>query len=100
MGIAPKLSSFSIPLGATINMDGCAIFYGMSCIMLLKMYNIEIDMNAIFTLFVSIFTISIGTPGIPGSAIVCIAAILSVFGIPIEAAAILFGIFPLLDRII
>ena len=99
LGISPKLSSFSIPIGATVNMDGGSIFLGMSCIIFLKMYGIEIDANTLFTLFVSIYTISVGTPGIPGSGVVCVGVILAAFGIPLEATAMLFGIYPIIDRI-
>ncbi len=99
IGISPKISSFSIPIGATINMDGTGIFYSTTCIMLLKMYGVEIDSAAIFTLLLAIFTVSIGTPGIPGGAVVLMAAIVGMFGVPAEAIAIILGISPLEDRI-
>ena len=99
IGISPKISSFSIPIGATINMDGTAIFYSTTCTMLLKMYGVEIDSAAIFTLLLAIFTVSIGTPGIPGGAVVLMAAIVGMFGVPAEAIAIILGISPLEDRI-
>ena len=98
LGVSPKMASFSIPLGATINMDGTTIFYGMACSMIMKMYGIEIDANAIFILLVSIYTISVGTPGIPGGAVVLMAAILGNFGIPAEAVTIVVGIYPIEDR--
>mgnify|MGYP002623660083 CR=1 FL=1 len=99
IGISPKISSFSIPIGATVNMDGTAIFYSTTCIMLLKMYGVEIDSAAIFTLLLAIFTVSVGTPGIPGGAVVLMAAIVGMFGVPAEAVAIVFGISPIEDRI-
>lgn len=99
LGISPKLSSFSIPIGATVNMDGTSILYSTSCIMLLKMYGVEIDSTAIFSLLITIFTLSIGTPGIPGGAIVLIAAILGIFGVPAEASAVVMGIYPMMDRL-
>lgn len=100
LGISPKLSSFSIPIGATVNMDGCGIYYAMVGIMFLKMYGVEIDYNVICTLFLTVFTISVGTPGVPNVLVVCTGAIISAFGIPVSAAAILFGICPIIDRII
>ncbi len=99
IGISPKISSFSIPIGATVNMDGTGIFYSTTCIMLLKMYGVEIDSAAIFTLLLAIFTVSVGTPGIPGGAVVLMAAILGMFGVPAESVAIIFGISPIEDRI-
>ena len=98
LGISPKLSSFSIPLGTTINMDGTAIYYGMACMMILKMYNVEMDFNTFFTLLISMFTISIGASGVPG-AVLSVAAILGVFGIPIEATVIILGVDSLIDRV-
>lgn len=100
LGISPKLSSFSIPIGATVNMDGCGIYYAMVCIMFLKMYGVDIDYNEICALFLAVFTISVGTPGVPNVFVVCTAAILSAFNIPINATAILFGIAPILDRMV
>ena len=99
VGISPKISSFSIPIGATINMDGTAIFYSATGIMLLKMYGVEIDSAAIFALVLAIFTVSVGTPGIPGGGIVLMAAIVGMFGVPAEAIAITLGIAPIDDRI-
>jgi Na+/H+-dicarboxylate symporter len=66
--------------------------------MILKMYGVEIDLNAMFILVVSIFTVSVGTPGIPGGAIALTAAIVGVFGVPAEAVAIIFGVLPIIDR--
>ena len=100
IGISPKISSFSIPIGATINMDGMAIFYATTCTMLLKMYGVEIDSSAIFTLLLAIFTVSVGTPGVPGGNAVLMAAIIGIFGVPAEAVAIIFGITPFVGRII
>lgn len=99
IGISPKISSFSIPIGTTINMDGTAILYSTTCIMLLKMYGVEIDSTAIFTLLLAIFTVSVGTPGIPGGAVVLMAAIVGMFGVPAEAIAIVLAISPIEDRI-
>ena len=99
VGISPKISSFSIPIGATINMDGAAIFQSLSCMMLLKMYSIEIVGAEIFTLALAIFTVSIGTPGVPGGGVVLMAAILGMFGVPADAVAVILGIYPVINRI-
>ena len=98
VGISPKISSFSIPIGATINMDGTAIFQAVSCMMLLKMYGVEIIGAEIFTLALAIFTVSIGTPGVPGGGVVLMAAILGMFGVPADAVAVILGIYPVVDR--
>ena len=98
LGISPKISSFSIPLGATINMDGTGTYQSLTLIMILKMYGVEIDANVIFILIVSIFTVTVGAPGIPCSGLVFMAAILGTFGIPAESLAIVMGIASIEDR--
>ena len=98
LGIEPKISSFSIPIGATINMDGVAAFYAITCIMILRVYGVEIDSTVIFTLLLAIFTVSIGTPGVPGSGTILMAAVVGVFGIPADAVLIVMGIIPIVDR--
>ena len=99
LGISPKISSFSIPIGATVNMDGTAIFQSTTCIMLLKMYGVEIDSGAIFTLLFAIFTTSVGTPGVPGGGIILLAAILGMFNVPADAVGIILGISPIEGRL-
>jgi Na+/H+-dicarboxylate symporter len=99
LGISPKVSSFSIPIGATINMDGSSIFHAMILTMLLRMYGIEINFDVLCILAVAIFTISVGSPGIPCGGIVMATAVLGVFGVPAEAITIVMGIFPIEDRI-
>lgn len=99
IGISPKISSFSIPIGATVNMDGTGVFQAVSCMMLLKMYGVELVGTEIFTLALAIFTVSIGTPGVPGGGVVLMAAILGMFGVPAEAVAVVLGIDPIVDRI-
>ena len=99
IGISPKISSFSIPIGATISNDGTAVSYSLMCIMFLKMYGVEIDSAVIITLLISIFTVAVSSPGIPGGPVVLLVAIIGMFGVPTEATAIIFGISPIEDRI-
>ena len=99
IGISPKISSFSIPIGATISNDGTAVSYSLMCIMFLKMYGVEIDSAVIITLLISIFTVAVSSPGIPGGPVVLLVAIIGMFGVPTEATTIIFGISPIEDRI-
>ena len=99
IGISPKISSFSIPIGATMSNDGTAVSYSLVCIMFLKMYGVEIDSAVILTLLISIFTVAVGSPGIPGGPVVLLVAIIGMFGVPTEATSIIFGISPIEDRI-
>ncbi|BAL82893.1 putative sodium:dicarboxylate symporter [Selenomonas ruminantium subsp. lactilytica TAM6421] len=95
MGVSPKLSSFSIPLGATVNMDGGCFYFSIQAILLAKMYGLEMTPAFIGALFVTVVALSIGAPGVPGGSFVCLTSIIVSFGLPVEASAIVLGIDPL-----
>lgn len=95
MGISQKLSSFSIPVGATVNMDGGCFYLSIASIMLARMYGVELDFDVLFTVFVTVVALSIGAPGVPGGAFVCLASIVAALGLPVEATAIILGIDPI-----
>ena len=95
MGVSPKLSSFSIPLGATVNMDGGCFYFSIQAILLAKMYGLEMTPAFIGALFITVVALSIGAPGVPGGSFVCLTSIIVSFGVPVEAAAIVLGIDPL-----
>ena len=92
LGIAPKVYSLSIPLGATVNMDGTCIKLGIYSLALAGMYGIEISGSMLFSLIISIFVLSVGTPGIPGSGIISLSILLAAIGVPIEAVGIVMGV--------
>ena len=95
MGIAQKLSSFSIPIGATVNMDGGCFYLSIASIMLARMYGIELTADVLFTVFVTVVALSIGAPGVPGGAFVCLASIVMALGLPADATAVILGIDPI-----
>ena len=95
MGVSPRLSSFSIPLGATVNMDGGCFYFSIQAILLAKMYGVEMTPAFIWALFVTVVALSIGAPGVPGGSFVCLTSIIVSFGVPVEAASIVLGIDPL-----
>ncbi len=95
MGVSPKLSSFSIPLGATVNMDGGCFYFSIQAILLAKMYGLEMTPAFIGALFITVVALSIGAPGVPGGSFVCLTSIIVSFGLPVEASAIVLGIDPL-----
>jgi len=99
LGISPKLSSFSIPIGATVNMDGSCFYLSIASIMLAKMYGVELNFDVLFTIFVTVIALSIGAPGVPGGAFVCLASILNAIGLPAEATAVILGIDPICSMI-
>lgn len=95
LGISPKLSSFSIPIGATVNMDGGCIYLSIASIMLAKMYGMDLTPEVLVTIFMTVVALSVGAPGVPGSAIVCLASVVAELGLPVDATAIILGIDPL-----
>ncbi len=99
LGISPKVSSFSIPIGATVNMDGSCFYLTTATIMLARMYGIELTPDILFTIFISVVALSIGAPGVTGGAFVCLASIVTAIDLPVEATAIFLGIDPICSMI-
>ncbi len=97
LGISPKICNFSIPLGATINMDGTCILLTIAVMFLARAYGINISFSQMETLFVTIILLSLGSPGVPGAAIVCLGIVLKTVNIPIEAIGLILPVYPLFD---
>ncbi len=97
--IKKKVSAFTVPLGATINMDGTAIMQGMATIFIANIYGIDL----IFTDFVSIIITatlaSVGTAGVPGVGMIMLGMVLTQVGLPLEGIAIVMGVDRLLDML-
>ena len=97
LGISPKLASFSIPLGATINMDGTSVFLIVFAMFLARMYGVDVTGSALMTMSVTVIMLSLGCPGVPGAGLVCLGIILENIGVPMEAVGLIMGITPLAD---
>lgn len=97
MGVDRRISSFTIPLGATVNMDGTAIMQGVAVIFIANAYNINLDMNDFVTIILTATLASIGTAGIPSVGLVTLAMVLTSVGIPTEGVAMIMGIDRILD---
>ena len=98
-GVDKSFSSFSIPLGATINMDGTAIMQGCATYFLASYYGITLEFTDYLTIIVTATLASIGTAGIPSAGIIMLSIILGQVGIPIEGIALLLGVDRLLDMV-
>ena len=96
-GINKSISSFTIPLGATINMDGTAIMQGCATFFLASLYGIDLGMSEILTIVVIATIASIGTAGIPSAGIIMLTVIFTQIGIPLEGITLLLGVDRLLD---
>ena len=97
LGISKKLYSFSLPLGATINMDGSCITQMISALFMAKIFGIPVTAAVIMQLALAIFILSVGAPGVPGGALVCISLLLPQIGIPAEAISIIMGLYSLVS---
>ena len=97
LGISPKVCNFSIPLGATINMDGTCIGLVISGLYLAKMYGVTVTPSMMAPLAITIILLSLGCPGVPGAGLVCLAIVLRQLGVPIGAIGLVLAIDPILD---
>ena len=97
LGVPQKVASFSIPLGATINMDGCCIYLCIIGLFLARAYGMELSVTSLVSLAVTIVLLSLGAPGVPGCAFICLGIVLKTLGIPLEALSLIIAINPILD---
>jgi Na+/H+-dicarboxylate symporter len=97
LGINKSIASFTIPLGATINMDGTAIMQGAATIFIAQLYGIPLGLTEILTVIFAATLASIGTAGVPGVGLVMLSMVLTSVGLPIEGIAIIIGIDRILD---
>ena len=99
MGVSEKISSFSIPLGATINMNGSALSASIVIVMLAKMCGVELAASDYIEIGVMTILLSAGAPGIPNVGLIIIATILSAVSIPAGALGFVIGIWNIVDRL-
>ena len=97
LGISREISSFSLPLGATLNMDGAAIYLGVCTVFLAQAYGVALGTADYVAIVVMSMLASIGSAGVPGSALVMMSLVLATAGLPIEGLAIIAGIDRILD---
>ena len=96
-GVNKSLASFTVPLGATINMDGTAIMQGCATYFLAAYYGIELELVDFIVIILTATVASIGTAGIPSAGIIMLSLILTELGIPLEGITLLLGVDRLLD---
>ena len=97
MGAEPEVSSFVLPLGATINMDGTAIYQGVCAIFIAEIFGIDLTIAQQLTIILTATLASIGTAGVPGSGMIMLAMVLQSVGLPVEGIALVAGIDRILD---
>jgi Na+/H+-dicarboxylate symporter len=99
LGVNPKIASFTIPLGATVNMDGTAIMQGVATIFIANAYNVDLSTIDYLMVILTATMASIGTAGVPGVGLIMLAMVLSQVGLPTEGIALILGVDRLLDMI-
>ncbi len=97
MGVSPEISSFTVPLGATINMDGTAIMQGCAVMFAAQAYGIDLGMSGLLIVIFTAVMASIGTAGVPSVGLVTLTMVFNSVGLPVEAIGIIFGIDHILD---
>lgn len=95
--VKPEISRFVIPLGATINMDGTALYQAVAAVFLCQVFGIDLSLSETILLLVTTIGASIGTPATPGVGLVVLATILSGLGVPPEGIALIIGVDRILD---
>ena len=97
VGVKNEVASFTVPLGATINMDGTAIMQGVATVFIAQVYGIDIGMTGYLMVVLAATLASIGTAGVPGVGTITLALILEQVGLPVEGIALILGVDRLLD---
>ena len=97
MGVSKSSSSFVLPLGCTINMDGTALYQGVCALFVAQVMGIDLSMGQYITIIITATLASIGSAGVPGAGLIMLTLVLSSVNLPIAAVAIIAGIDRILD---
>ncbi|MDY2737544.1 dicarboxylate/amino acid:cation symporter [Intestinibacter sp.] len=97
IGVSKKISSFTIPLGATINMDGTAIMQGVAVVFVAQAFGITLTPTDYLTVIATATLASIGTAGVPGVGLITLSMVFASVGLPVEGIALIMGIDRILD---
>ncbi|WP_416334730.1 dicarboxylate/amino acid:cation symporter [Anaerococcus sp. DFU013_CI05] len=97
LGADHDVTSFVLPLGATINMDGTSIYQGVCAVFIASCYGIDLTLGQIVTIVLTATLASIGTAGVPGSGMIMLAMVLQSVGLPVEGIALVAGIDRIFD---
>lgn len=97
LGVHNTVASFTIPFGATVNMDGTAIMQGVATVFVAQAYGIELGMQGYLMVILTATLASIGTAGVPGVGLVMLAMVFNQVGLPVEGIGLIIGVDRLLD---
>jgi Na+/H+-dicarboxylate symporter len=99
LGVNNSIASFTVPFGATINMDGTAIMQGVATVFIANIYGIDLGITGYLTVILMSVLASIGTAGVPGVGLVMLSMVFSQVGLPIEGIGLILGVDRLMDMI-
>lgn len=99
LGVHNSVAGFTIPLGATVNMDGTAIMQGVATVFIAQVYGMDLSMGAYITIVLTATLASIGTAAVPGAGLVMLVMVLEQVGLPVEGIALIYGVDRLLDMV-
>lgn len=99
LGVNNSVASFTVPLGATINMDGTAIMQGVATVFIAQAYQVDIGLSGYLMVVLTATLASIGTAGVPGVGLVTLALVLQQVGLPVEGIALIIGVDRILDML-
>jgi len=99
MGVHNSVAGFTVPLGATINMDGTAIMQGVATVFIAQVYGIDLTLTSFIVVILTATLASIGTAAVPGVGLITLALVLEQAGLPVEGIALIIGVDRLLDMV-
>ena len=99
LGVSERVSSFVLPLGATINMDGLAVYQGVAAVFIAQSLGIDLSVGAQLTIIFTVVLASIATPAVPGAGLVMLIIVLESVGLPIAGIGLVLGLDRILDMI-
>ena len=97
LGVSDKIASFVLPLGATVNMDGTALYQGVCALFIAQVYGLNLTIGQMITIVLTATLASIGTAGVPGAGMIMLTIVLESVGLPLEGIALIAGIDRVLD---
>ena len=97
LGVSEEVSSFVLPLGATVNMDGTALYQAVAAVFIAQTLGMNLDLSSQLTIILTAVLASIGTAAVPGAGIIMLVIILEAVGVPSAGIALILGVDRILD---
>lgn len=99
LGVSNSVAGFTVPLGATVNMDGTAVMQGVATVFIAQVYGIDLSLTSYLTVILTATLASIGAAAVPGVGLITLAMVLNQAGLPVEGIALIIGVDRLLDMV-